>query len=121
MADTRLGIILSAKDQASAVVRGLRGQMTAFKKDAITGFGLGAGISVFNLAERAIKGVVTGLGDAFTAAHVLGSGVVTGKLRETLREKVLAAVKLGEDGARRFELPAKVVRGDGLSPSPNEA
>ena len=61
MADARLGIVLSAKDQASAVVRGLRGQMTTFKKDAMTGFGLGAGISVYGLAARGLGEVVKGL------------------------------------------------------------
>ena len=42
--DSRLNVILGAKDEASKVVGGLRGQFEKFKKDAMTGFGLGAGL-----------------------------------------------------------------------------
>jgi hypothetical protein len=58
MADPRVNVILGAKDEASKVVKGLRGQFEMFKRDAVTGFGLGAGISVFNTATRAIGALV---------------------------------------------------------------
>lgn len=44
----------AAKDQMSPVVRGIRSTMDQFKRDASTGFGLAAGISVFSAATKAI-------------------------------------------------------------------
>ena len=43
-----------AKDNMSPVVRGIRSTMDQFKRDAATGFGLAAGISVFSAATKAI-------------------------------------------------------------------
>jgi hypothetical protein len=71
VADTRINVILGAKDEASKVVKGLRGQFETFKRDALTGFGLGAGINVFNLATQALGGVVDLMGDAIAAASDL--------------------------------------------------
>lgn len=77
MADSRINVILGAKDEASKTVTGLRGQMERFKKDAMTGFGLGAGIGVFNLATRAIGGVVDIFGDAVRAAAEEEAAIAT--------------------------------------------
>jgi hypothetical protein len=71
MADPRINLILGAKDDASKVVKGLRGQFDQFKRDAMAGFGLGAGISVFGMAQRALGGVVDVAGDAINAASDL--------------------------------------------------
>lgn len=46
--------VFAAKDNMSPVVRGIRNTMQGFKRDASTGFGLAAGISVFSLATKAI-------------------------------------------------------------------
>ena len=64
MPDPRVNVVLGAKDEATKVVTGLRGQFEKFKKDAVTGFGLGAGIGVFNLATRAVGAVTDALGEA---------------------------------------------------------
>lgn len=66
--DSAVGIAFQGKDDVSPVVKGIRNSMDRLKKDAATGFGLGAGISVFNLAKRAIGGVVDIFGDAVQAA-----------------------------------------------------
>lgn len=71
MADSRINVILGAKDQASKVVKGLRGQFEEFKRGAKAGFGLGAGIGVFSLASRGISEVVDFMGDAVSAASDL--------------------------------------------------
>ena len=71
MADPRINVILGAKDDASKVVKGLRGQFETFKRDAMAGFGLGAGISVFGAAKQALGNVVDTIGDAITAASDL--------------------------------------------------
>jgi hypothetical protein len=52
-----------AKDQMSPAVRGIRATMDKFKKDAGTGFGLAAGISVFSAATKAVDF----LGDSLSA------------------------------------------------------
>ena len=52
--NTAVGIAFQGKDELSPVVRGIRNTMDGFKRDAATGFGLGAGISIFNTAQRAI-------------------------------------------------------------------
>ena len=64
MPDPRVNVILGAKDEASKVVGGLRGQLEQFKKDAIKGFGLGAGFSAF----KTLKGVVTDVAGAMLDA-----------------------------------------------------
>jgi hypothetical protein len=66
-----VGIAFQGKDQVSPVVRGIRSTMDQFKRDAQTGFGLGAGISVFNLATDALRGVIDFMGDSVTAASDL--------------------------------------------------
>jgi hypothetical protein len=63
-----VGIAFQGKDEVSPVVRGIRNTMSGFKRDAATGFGLGAGISIFNTAKMAIGAVVDVLGDAVNAA-----------------------------------------------------
>ncbi len=67
MADTRINAILGAKDEASKVVKGVRGQFETFKRDAMAGFGLGAGIGAFNLLSRGVGAVVDITGDAVRA------------------------------------------------------
>ena len=52
-----------AKDEMTPVVRGIRATMDRFKKDASTGFGLAAGISVFSAATKAVDF----LGDSLSA------------------------------------------------------
>lgn len=56
------------KDELSPVVRNIRSAMADFKKDAITGFGLGAGLNIFHAATRAIGAVVDVIGDSISAA-----------------------------------------------------
>lgn len=73
MADPRINVILGAKDEASKVVTGLRGQFNIFAKDAAKGFGLQAGMNVFSAAQRTITGVASALGDmAREGAEELG-------------------------------------------------
>ncbi len=71
MADTAVGIAFQGKDQVTPVVRGIKSTMDRFKRDAATGFGLGAGISVFDLATRGVGMLVDGIGDAVKAASDL--------------------------------------------------
>lgn len=66
--DNSVTTTFNAKDNMSPVVRGIRRTMDDFKRDAKQGFGLAAGISVFDTATRAIKGVADFLGDATRAA-----------------------------------------------------
>lgn len=68
MAQNKINVVLGAKDEASKVVKGVRGQFEKFKKDAVTGFGLGGGIGLFNLGSRALKGFVNVMGDAVRMA-----------------------------------------------------
>ncbi len=68
MADSRINVILGAKDEASKVVTGLRGQFEKFKSDAVAGFGLGAGIQAFSLLQRGVGAAVDIMGDAVRAA-----------------------------------------------------
>lgn len=56
------------KDNLSPVVRGIRSTMDRFARDAKGGFGLAAGFSVFNMAQRGIGMVTDALGDAMNAA-----------------------------------------------------
>ncbi|MFI5292765.1 MAG: hypothetical protein ACHQ02_07840, partial [Candidatus Limnocylindrales bacterium] len=63
-----VGIAFEGKDQVTPVVRGIRNSMDGFKRDAATGFGLGAGISIFNTATRALGTVVDVMGDAVRMA-----------------------------------------------------
>lgn len=76
MADQSVGIAFQGKDQVSPVVRGIKNTMATFKRDAAAGFGLGAGISVFNLATRALGAVVDVMGDAIRMAMEEEAGIV---------------------------------------------
>lgn len=58
----------TGKDNLSPVVRGIHKTMDQFKRDAATGFGLGAGIQSFNLAGKAIGFVTDAIGDSIKAA-----------------------------------------------------
>lgn len=71
MADPRVNVVVGAKDEATKVVKGIRGQFETFKKDAITGFGLGAGINVFNLGMQAFQRFGDVVGDTIQAASDL--------------------------------------------------
>jgi len=88
VADPRINVILGAKDDASKVVKGLRGQFEQFKRQAMTGFGLGAGIGIFNLGTRAIKGLVNAAGDAIDAARA----------EEANMERLYAALEANIEG-----------------------
>ena len=59
--------------------------------------------------------------DAYTAAAVLASGAVQGKLADDLRAKVRAALQATDDGAKILPVGEGVVRGDGRVPSTLEA
>ena len=59
--------------------------------------------------------------DAYTAAAILASGAVKGKLAETLRDKVKAAIEERKNGAKVLVVPEGVVRADGLRPSEVDA
>lgn len=74
------------KDDMSPVVKGIQGKMASFKRDAVSGFGLGAGIGVFNLAKNAIGDVVNVLGDAVNAA--IEDQKATEQLNQTIRANV---------------------------------
>src|SRR3990167_3848477 len=76
----------AADDKMSPVVRNIRRSMGDFKKDAIQGFGLGAGLSVFNAARMAIGGVADFLMDAARAAAE--DEASTKRLTTALRDNV---------------------------------
>jgi hypothetical protein len=59
--------------------------------------------------------------DGYTAAAMLASGAVTGDLAQRLRDRVRAAIKTGDDGAKYLDAGDGVVRGDGSPPSRIEA
>jgi hypothetical protein len=59
--------------------------------------------------------------DAYTAAAILASGVVTGDAATKLRALVMAGIKDRSDGSRYLEVPAGVVRADGSTPSEADA
>lgn len=59
--------------------------------------------------------------DPYTAAAILASGAVSGKLAGALRKIILEAVVPRTDGARLIKVPAGVVRADGIRPSQIEA
>lgn len=59
--------------------------------------------------------------DGYTAAAILASGAVTGALAETLRSRVRASIKVGDDGAKVLEVAPEIVRFDGAPPSQLEA
>ena len=58
------------RDNLSPVVRGIRRTMDTFKRDAIGGFGLAAGFSVWGLAIQGFHAVTSALGDAVHNAVV---------------------------------------------------
>jgi hypothetical protein len=59
--------------------------------------------------------------DGYTAAAILATGAVSGALAEDLRVRVLASIKVADDGARYLEVGDGVVRADGMIPSRSEA
>lgn len=59
--------------------------------------------------------------DAYTAAAVLASGAIKGKLADELKAKVKAAIQATEDGAKVLPVGEGVVRADGSAPSQLEA
>ena len=59
--------------------------------------------------------------DGYTAAAMLASGAVSGDLAQTLRDRVRAAIKTGDDGAKYLDIEDGVVRADGSPPSRIEA
>jgi hypothetical protein len=59
--------------------------------------------------------------DGYTAAAILASGVVTGSLQDTLRERVREALKPRADGAVSLPVDSGVVRADGAVPGEAEA
>ena len=59
--------------------------------------------------------------DPYTAAAILASGAVTGKLADALRKIVLAEIKSLPNGARELPVASGVVRADGVAPSSVEA
>lgn len=69
MADSAVGIAFQGKDEVTPVVRGIRTTIDRFKADARTGFGLGAGISIFNIAKDAFFGAVDVMHGAANAAR----------------------------------------------------
>lgn len=98
MADSRINIILGAKDEASRVVGGLRGQFRNFKQDAMTGFGLGAGISVFNLGRQALGAVADAIGDVVSTAAefddaMTKSTAIMGDLSDAMRDDMEQAAR----------------------------
>lgn len=76
----------AADDKMSPVVKGIRKTMDGFKKDAQTGFGLAAGISVWGTATAAIGKTVDFLGDAAKAAMADEASVV--RLNASLKANV---------------------------------
>jgi hypothetical protein len=58
--------------------------------------------------------------DGYTAAAIIASGV-GGKLADKLREKVRAAIKEAPDGTKYLDVPAGIVRADGVAPGRAEA
>ena len=59
--------------------------------------------------------------DPYTAAAILASGVVAGKLADELKKIVLTAIEARADGAKVVKVPGGVVRADGIRPSVVEA
>lgn len=64
-----VSIAFRGSDQLSPVVRGVKGTLDRFKRDVANGFGLGAGISVFNAATRAMSGAVDIMHESANAAR----------------------------------------------------
>ena len=93
----RVAISFIGKDLLSALVRGIRNSMDGFKRDAATGFGLGAGISVFNTAQRAIGAVTDYMGDAVKMASSMSeTQSKVGQVYKTSGQQVL---DWGQDAA----------------------
>lgn len=75
-------------------------------------------IAVTLRAQGAFERNLGRLDDAYTAAAILASGAVDGtSLVAPLEEKVLAAIKEGENGAKFLQAESGVVRADG-TPAP---
>lgn len=59
--------------------------------------------------------------DGYTAAAMLASGGVPSSLVATLQDRVKAAIKASDDGAKYLDVPSDVVRPDGSVPTRAEA
>ncbi|MFN0251046.1 MAG: alpha-2-macroglobulin family protein [Kofleriaceae bacterium] len=55
--------------------------------------------------------------DAYTAAAILASGGAKGAFADKLRERVHAGIKAEVDGSKYLDVPAGVVRSDGMVPT----
>jgi len=102
MADPRINVVLGAKDEASKTVKGLRGQFERFKRDAVTGFGLGAGISVFNMGKQALGAVVDVMGNAVNAASDLEES--QSKVQQVYTDSSREVLAWGENAAEAMGL-----------------
>lgn len=92
MGETAVGIAFRGKDLVSPVVRNIRGSLDKFKKDAATGFGIGAGISAFNLAKQGIGFVVDAIGDALDAAGKFEDQMATINTVARLQDEALGSL-----------------------------
>lgn len=73
-------------------------------------------------ASGAFERHAAAITDPYTAASILASGAApSDKVAARLRELVTKAVKAEDNGAKRIEVPAGVVRPDGVRPSSVEA
>ncbi len=77
-------------------------------------------MSVGVRAGSAFERNLASIQDGYTAAAIIASGV-GGKLADTLREKVRAAIKDAPDGTKYLDVPTGVVRADGAVPGRAEA
>lgn len=76
----------------------------------------------FNLrAAGAFERNLGRIEEGYTAAAILAGGALSGSLADQLREKVQAALKSREDGAKFLPVDQGVVRSDGKPPSEAEA
>lgn len=65
--DSTVKTTFVGEDKLSPVVRNVRSALGDFKKDVITGVGLGAGLNLFSSAQQALGFVTSAIGDATTA------------------------------------------------------
>lgn len=69
--DSKVTTTFVGKDEMTPVVRSMKSTMDDFKKNAMKGFGIGAGLSVFGLATKGIGLVTDAVGAAINAASDL--------------------------------------------------
>lgn len=73
------------------------------------------------LASGAVERMIGRVEDPYTAAALLSSGAVSGSIADKLRQRVKDALVAKDDGTKVLEVPAGVVRTDGVAPGPIEA